>query len=571
MKQDYVALVNSIEQNRLSKLRSRQDRDKDLYDLKPYALADYNGQALPDVVNVTLNDPKVFADRVLSVMNKSNAQAVIEGSDVDDKQAGKIESFLEDAFTEVDSILVDKEMDPFGMNLNSDGVFRGWIGSRVHLYSDDSTIHFDVRPLDMRYATWDSGAKGLLWVSEKQARSRISIEDEYDFSPKGSANDIDCMVVYDREDKHLYLDGELVDSTPHGFVGKNGEGYCPCVIKPVTMTRRMGLKDDIQAAYEHYGESVFRANRDLYVEANRLASILQTINMLIIGSSYQFQTDDPSTQPEIGPWGLFKVFPIKQGEKFELMPLQDAKRATEMALNLIISQIQRGSLPYLEYGELTFELSAVAIAKLGEGRDLVFTPIILARRMVQEKTARMIIAQFQQLGIEAIIGRAGSKNPYKPDEVSGEYGITYNFSTISAEQNIANYSVAQAAQVLGCSQEFIDEKILQIEDLAQEKERRRDQKLRKENPILDKYLDGLDLIKEGKEDWAEVILGEIGMSVESVKGKKGAEAVKQTNKELPVAGVKLPSSEVKTLTNNMRRENQVPANSQQEMMAGAQR
>ena len=63
----------------MSELSKRRDADKKLAILDPYTMTNIDGQKTPDVINVTMNEAKVFFDRCGAILNGANMQRIVYG------------------------------------------------------------------------------------------------------------------------------------------------------------------------------------------------------------------------------------------------------------------------------------------------------------------------------------------------------------------------------------------------------------------------------------------------------------------------------------------------------------
>ena len=64
------------------RLYTRNDKDRNLYNLKKFELTGWDKKNLEHVINVTFNDARVFGDRIISLCIGSDMQTVIEGKKV---------------------------------------------------------------------------------------------------------------------------------------------------------------------------------------------------------------------------------------------------------------------------------------------------------------------------------------------------------------------------------------------------------------------------------------------------------------------------------------------------------
>ena len=78
---DYLAMVED-KNKEMGDLWKRMDKDKDLFILKPFALRDKDNNLIPNVNNMTLNDPLTFATHIISTLVSATMQVVVEGEKI---------------------------------------------------------------------------------------------------------------------------------------------------------------------------------------------------------------------------------------------------------------------------------------------------------------------------------------------------------------------------------------------------------------------------------------------------------------------------------------------------------
>ena len=95
---------------------------------------------------------------------------------------------------------------------------------------------------------------------------------------------------WDDEKEVIYINKTKIDEK------ENTMGFPPFVIQKSGAGSM--LMDEGYLKYT--GESVFAPNRSLYPELNRLATILQTLNMMTFAGGYQYESElgEDATKPE---------------------------------------------------------------------------------------------------------------------------------------------------------------------------------------------------------------------------------------------------------------------------------
>lgn len=162
----------------------------------------------------------------------------------------------------------------------------------------------------------------------------------------------------------------------------------------------------------------------------------------------QLEVEHPETAklPDDSPYGTDKVLMVEKGGGYRPMPIGDIKNATRVGYSIIESSLQRGSLTAIDYGNLTFPLSAIAYTEITSGRNDILMPRIQAIAFFYQALTRMIIDQVMSFGKTITIGQPGNQREYSKSDLDGDYEIKYRFFTQSKEQTIADISIARSAE-----------------------------------------------------------------------------------------------------------------------------
>jgi len=454
-KHDNLDLLAEAELNR-GDLDTRMDDDRDLFNLDDYKMTDDNDDEVPDVINVTLNDARVFVKKTMSIISGAIMQPVVKGKEMTDEEHATVEGFLTDMFTAIDERLSNFEIPSLMSWLIQHVCLRYAIGGRVLLYEDNDVFVPDIQPVDMRYTYCGYDDKGLAWVASKSTVPKLHAKLLY---PEAAIlGDIAGRVEFwNREYQQIFLDEAKVDEA------ENKLGYVPYVIqKAVSGTF---LQDDNKQSFE--GESLYESTRKLYPEMNRSASILQTLNMMTFAGGHQYESEagEEAAKPEDAVQGFFKVIPVPKGGGYKLIPINDAKNAARLLHALLSVALQRGSIPNIDYGNLTFPLSAVAIKRLMAARDDVLIPRLDTLGIWYRNVARMIIKQYCEGGFKAELGAQGLEREYEASDLKDKkYSIEYRFLSQNPEQHVANYAIAQQAIATGFPRRYVWDKVMGVEN-----------------------------------------------------------------------------------------------------------
>ena len=509
---DYLTLIKA-KQEEQAELDARMQTDMNLVNLIPYTMRDSQKHKVPDIINVTLNRPAVFAANVISALEGATQQTIVE-SENRSIDTDEIENFQNAAFASANNRL---RRQPGASLLNSFAdiqlCFRGRTARRVLFRLEDKTLVPDIVPWDGRYVYFDMGINGLAWAAYKTKRSKASIEAEYGITVKSKEGEV--LDVWDTEHNEVWIDGKKHLEQEHWYL------ETPVVIQIVSLGYGDALLDANRK--KHEGESILFLVRDLIPELNRLASILQTLNLKAVKPpAEQHRKGGGESSEYEEALGIGKITGLDVGESTNIINFGDAKRAAEMLYNIVEKALQSGSLSDVDLGNLQFPLSAVALVELGEGRDQVFLPRLQAKALLNQATAEMFTRQVLQIGGTVELGTSGHKKKFNTHKLEGEYETTYKYYTKSPKIDMARVAQAQAAR------EFFDletlyKDVLMVEDWQRALQKRYFYMAEQVDPLILRYRIMMSLVKraeEGDEDAAreaKVMAASMGMSLAQIK------------------------------------------------------
>ncbi|KKK57716.1 hypothetical protein LCGC14_3051680, partial [marine sediment metagenome] len=324
-----------------------------------------------------------------------------------------------------------------------------------------------------------------------------------------------CYDVYDRTRHYVYYypdsgaaygvnpigsaNAELIHDTAHPFK-HNGKGYVPVELNTVPAGSYLSHPD----AVVHEGESIFALSRDLYPEMNRIATVLHNLTMASFFGARQYASDaGEEKDTEAIPFGLGVVISIEKGGGYTLIPVNDIKNATRLEFSMLDSRMQRATLPSIESGNLTFSLSALAIGRLKESKDLIFVPRLKNLSDQTKGEVKMSFRQFQEVGGEIELGEEGRKRKYQIKDLEGQYSLEVEYFAEAKEERLAAITEAQSQRGL------IPDRAIRIETLHRpdpdgDEDALRDEAAEKADPAIALYnrlhslIDKADLAAEAE-------------------------------------------------------------------------
>lgn len=475
------------------KLYARMKVDAALTKRTKFVLSDDQGKAIPNCNSVTLPRAAKFINRANAIMSAANQQINVEGEGIKDPVTSKIETFFKDSLKIADELLSYRNMPPLFAFQTFHANVRGRMAQRVLVeINDDGTLKVDIIPWDTLYATYDFDIDGVAWAAYTTPRTKTMIESEYKVVVGTKTGKITSF--WDRDQEHIFLNGKHILTNPNPF----GEVPVAIALSPAGL---LFLDEDVE---ENRGESILWLARDLFEEANRVASIVQTLNTGALFPPQQKEYEEiPTEKPPYPMAGTRSVAAVKKGELYHPMPRADVYQATQMIWSIIDSEIQQNSFSTIEYGSLQFPLSSVALESLAEGRELVLLPGLQALSILYLQTCRMIAKQFIALNQSVMVRGQGQKATYAPKNIEGDYNISFSYFTGSRKYALAGVSEVQVLKPLNIvSDDYLRRETLKLDDPDGDDEQRHAEQLEKTNPAIQMYRQLKGLVDKD-DSWAE--------------------------------------------------------------------
>ena len=436
----------------LKDLHDRMDKTKELLyiDEFPFKLRDFKDtHNLDNVVNVTGNNPIVFATAIISDLMGAKWQTVIEGK-ITSRQSHVIEQFIEDNLSQADEMLLNK----FGMSglyewLCNHVCVRSLIGVRWLSQVGDGEYKVDCLPVDMRWTPFIYGGNGMKWVAPISFLSKDELEEEFaerfpdEFKKivRGGDKDIEVRDYWDGKKNEIWINKQLLKMQPHNF------GKPPFVI--AFPPSGFMLRD--KGYLKHEAEDLFFLNRGLYKELNRSLSVEQTIGMDVLYPPYMKPEESPDSSPVETPPKTGETKKVKKGEEWEPLPRGDLNKASLIARQDIQRMIEIGG-PILPRA-YTQPPSAVEVQTEIELLAKWHYPRKVALKVFREQLARLMIEQFiisagKEGGpSELLVGKTGRRAQYSVQQLGDpdKYSVSCELTTSSKREDIANWALANAA------------------------------------------------------------------------------------------------------------------------------
>lgn len=439
---DYLKEIQ-LKKDEQSELETRWQADEDLLYLKKYIMRDAGGQnAVPDIVNVTLNRPAVFAANAIAALGSTSEQRVVESNDskIDTKY---IEDFQKVGFASANDRL-RKQGKPL-LNPFADTQFciRGRTARRILFRMENDILIPDIANWDGRYVTYEIGVNGLAWGANESMRSRGDIESE-NWALKRNFTIVETGAVvkdvYDTEGHFIYVGEKLAFEEEHSY------GFCPVVVQIVPLGYGAILLSEGNLKNE--GESVFFLIRRVIPELNRLVSIWQTLNLKSVKPPMKYKSKAgtkaiPPGYEDATDMGTITAL----DETGDIAPINygDAQRAATLAFNMMNAAIDEGTISPADLGAIERPpASGVRALIAGEHINNLLAPRLEAKAGLNKQTAEMFAEQVIQMGGSVELGVSGHKRKFEASKLMGEYDTTYRYTFKSPSLDAGLVSLAAA-------------------------------------------------------------------------------------------------------------------------------
>ena len=377
-------------------LWKRMDNDTNLIDLIDRVLRDTGEPPakIPNSIYVPLNDLKVFVTTVEAFLSDSEEQVVVTSEDKN-LDTADIESIIKALWKSVDERWMQGEGTGGRQFAYKPFVFqqttrRGRVIIPCAFRIENSELVSDLRAWDSRYTT----SRPREWMCYRTNRSAAMLradypEDEYpQIKNLPDVGDLDVRNIWTKKENIVFVGDLEVMRLPHDY------GYVPGVQQIVPIGSF--LVD--QNAQQFEGESILLMVRDIFPELVRLASYIQTLNSQEVDHALQERVDKsdidvlPPDHDEIAdPRSVTKTT-----GGFTPIPIGELRVMAGWLQQMLETRMQRGGLSSFDMGTFNQAMSAVALIRVGAGRDRVYGPRLACYGQAKILLTKMAIKQLLQ-------------------------------------------------------------------------------------------------------------------------------------------------------------------------------
>ena len=391
-----------LAEKRLDSYYKKLDADFKLWDLEEIEYETYE-----TAINVTTNEPRLFADDVQTNLASAEMQIVVrtleeEGTD-ERAQAGKLERLFEFLLSLADDRLVDLVLPVLKESIIWLFSIRGAAGVRILNYIEKGKLVPNYMALDPRWVSYDIGGNGFAWFANKVFKTKTALEDEWGYIPKGVpfftpwVKEKEYYPVHDhwglnrKVTNSILCDGKVI----HEQVYKNLTRL-PVLFMPLTSRMPVVTSDNSETG--RYGESIFASKRGMYKLSNKLASTWATHARILANQPLLNYIDDEALRIDTTTMYAGGILNLTRGHQEILAsPLKEISPTLVNLVGWVEDKIERGQTPNLK--QSTTPSSGTALNLHREAGNRIFNPQIRVLSLFYAGMCRMIEEQLKAGGI----------------------------------------------------------------------------------------------------------------------------------------------------------------------------
>ncbi len=440
---DYKKLANKKFEDSVA-LFTRHQGDADLINManKFTKLTDANNAEIPNSVRVVLNDIATFTWRTETMLNSAVEQVEVT-SDSKRFDTAYVEGFVRAGFRGADDLLSLKDMFPFNPFIDQQAFRRGSVASFCNFHFENKELIANITPWDTMNFVNENDNKGIIYTATKFTRSYSRIISDYPEAEGRVEKDKDTELLYivARDTSQLWSGNDLIKEL------KNKLGYVPVVFYKVPMGSMLLDKDTIQ----YQGESGIFLIRFLFKELERIASIIQSLNLKVVDQALQIEEPNPDpskpqkTVDDVTAPGAISETP--PNTRYELMPLGQLQQQAQLLHDMITNRMQQATSSKFQ-NILQPKTATEIMMDVQEQNNIIF-PRIGTRGLLKQDLAKMFIKQTIDACKKARVQTVKlGEQEFEISKLTGDYEIEFKYHFRDPRMDAARQSLATAQRGL---------------------------------------------------------------------------------------------------------------------------
>ena len=534
--EDIIGLVDAHYES-TEPLRQRMQDDHALYRLEPY-------DAGEGYQSYTSNEPQTFAEKIINWISGADMTVRIphDGADADLREKNDIkERFLIGIERAANERLCKLLLPQLRDQLAWYAAIRGWYAGRALLAKrEDGTTYVDITPWDPLHTYWGTGPEGLEWICYKMPKTRDQIFSQYnvkiDWETSHTIDGIEVYDFYDKEMNTIIVNNGSKNNPVTQVVKKqqkHGAEHVPAFLGPVGSNPYIVAlsQSTMQDTIADVGESVFRSTRDLYPKHNLMMSTMLELTARSRRQGLIVRSRDGMKSLDEDPYLEGSEISLAQNENVEPLGLLEMAKETGAFMSIVSGEMQRGSLPYSVYGELSFQLSGFAINTLRQGVETTVNKYLRSTEKAYQMIFNLISDQYASGSYKAMELSGMDRNRmYFTEEITPDMIKDTGIPVVKLvgqlpQDDMTRFTMAQIARegpTPLLSDRAIRDRILSLQDADQMEDAINEQMAERLLPEAQLWTLLRSAQRQGRDDLVEFYLGEL-MTVLMQKRKAAEE------------------------------------------------
>lgn len=441
-----------------------------------------------DQIKYVMNEPKVFFETSVALISSYPPRFRIPMTinfDAEEKdRINKAERFVQGIFRSLDDRQY-KLGKTFWMRELAWWVCSGWYAIFNYVKKGENGAEFIAEFYDPMtiYPQWD-GEELIRCIRSYEVNRHTALNMVGDFKRRGLVFDFverkdetnhEVINYWVKENGKVY-NAILIDKQFVKPPATEDFDHIPIHVGAVGSPDRVG--EDWQATM---GESVIAANRDTYDYMNSIISLMATITAETAYPNIisKTRTGSPGFNAE-DMKGYGSQINLKLEDQIEIMKHAATPAEALQLLQLLLKQMQKGSIPDVVYGGVVQELSGFAISQLMAAIKYKISPYLITMQNVMAEISRDFLTQFKNGGYDSVKMRVTNpkdvrKGGFFVEEFSKKDVPDYLFIDVTVPITSAldrTQQIIFARQALAdpqlISRETLWDEVLDIQDSEQE-------------------------------------------------------------------------------------------------------
>ena len=377
----------------------------------------------------------------------------------------------------------------------------------------DKKIRFKIQVAETTTACWAKGKNGIKWVAFRFLKTKDEIKDEYGIEIKEDEANETHWWGY-KDDKVTQIIFIEKDVVPNGTIDWSASmEKIPIAISPVLLVPQVRIGTTLMTS----GASIYWGQRDQLDELNRSKSIKATFLMREAVPALKHK----SVAADGTPGSSLARYP-KDGSVTDMLNKDEdilpvfintptGLAAADSYDRDNMAEVEQNSVPEIAYGGQEF---AGMPTSLWDRRAFQMAKVLMPRRKAMEIAYKHLFnsmfEQFCKMNLEI---NAGGEKGYSDQKITsaeleklkGKFSVKFLVTSVEPQGDMLKFQKAEIALQAGVDSDWVDEHILEYDDVKTVREnriKRASLELRPEHNLFELYsvlCKEYDNMKNGRE------------------------------------------------------------------------